>query len=70
VSANGDSASPTSRTSQSEILNASCFVFPSIFDSSRRELVGALPEADAKELITYKHDGFFLGMDTFRENGS
>jgi glucose-1-phosphate cytidylyltransferase len=74
VSANGDgSVTDIKDVSKSEIwLNAGCFVFrPTIFDylGPGEELVQEPFQRliAKKELITYKHEGFFLGMDTFKE---
>jgi glucose-1-phosphate cytidylyltransferase len=74
VSSNGDgSVTDIKDVSKSELwLNAGFFVFrPSIFDAigPGEELVQEPFQRliARKELITYKHDGFFLGMDTFKE---
>jgi glucose-1-phosphate cytidylyltransferase len=74
VNANGDGSVTEIRdVSKSDIwVNAGFFVFrPSIFDSIRQgeELVQEPFHRliEKKELITHKYDGFFVGMDTFKE---
>jgi len=74
VSSNGDgNVTDIKDVSRSDIwVNAGCFVFqPSIFESIRpgEELVQEpFQRLIAKQqLITHKYEGFFIGMDTFKE---
>jgi glucose-1-phosphate cytidylyltransferase len=74
VTANGDgSVTDIEDVSRSDIwINAGFFVFrPSIFDAigPGEELVQEPFQRliEKRELITHKYEGFFVGMDTFKE---